>query len=228
MSAFSKLLDSLEIAPKRILDVGSGHGRTTVQLQRRFPDSQISSLDFREDVCKYVKGHINEHVICADATSLPLKDKSFDLVVCDQLIEHIEDQNAFVEELDRVLVGAGYLLLGSVLRKKLALVNARNKEGKLVLIPEHVREYGSEQEFANVLKGFFNDIRVSVSRFYTLPHVTIYRILTRWGLIKWDEQFEQRYDPDFMSNDSLLRKLIIKIPLPGYYYIYGIAKKPTA
>lgn len=228
MSAFSKLLDSVEVLPKKVLDVGPGYGRTTVQLKRRFPSTLVVSLDIVRDTCSYLREHINEDVICADATRLPLKDKSFDFVACDQLLEHLTNENELVAELNRVLDEGGYFVCGSVLCRRFTLAIARNKKGKPSHSSQHVREYKSEQEFGNIFKGVFDDIRISVSPFYVFPHITIYRILTRLGLVKWDEQFEQRYDPDFMSQDSLLRKLIMKIPWLGYYYIYAIGKKKAA
>ncbi len=55
------------------------------------------------DICKY------ESVdVVAEITSLPFQDSSVDQIICDQVLEHVRNPQAAVDELRRVLKSGGY------------------------------------------------------------------------------------------------------------------------
>jgi len=81
-----------------VLDVGGGHGRWKEALAPRASEYLISDLfsveaDFKDD-----------------ARRLSNKDASFDTVVCFEALEHIDDTDAVVSEMMRVLKTGGYAL----------------------------------------------------------------------------------------------------------------------
>jgi SAM-dependent methyltransferase len=102
----------LEIAPgSRILDAGCGTGRHLFEAYR-FEDAQVVGVDLNwEDLRKarytlYTMGEASRGswaVSRADATRLPFRDASFDLVICSEVLEHVPDNHAAVAELVRVL-----------------------------------------------------------------------------------------------------------------------------
>jgi SAM-dependent methyltransferase len=102
----------LKIAPgSRILDAGCGTGRHLFEAYR-FEGSQVVGVDLNwEDLRKarytlYTMGEANRGswaVSRADATRLPFRDESFDLVICSEVLEHVPDNRAAVAELVRVL-----------------------------------------------------------------------------------------------------------------------------
>jgi len=79
--------------------------------------------------------HLRKHVnisrrICASLESLPFSDASFDVVTCNMVVEHLADPLPTFQELSRVLVPGGtllvhtpntqnYLILANILAKKL-------------------------------------------------------------------------------------------------------------
>ena len=94
------LADILAILPSdvtSILDVGCGNGLITNQL----PNSiKVVGLDRSEAALKYVQ----KDTILGDILNLPLEDQSFDLVVCNDVLEHLTDieRQQALRELARV------------------------------------------------------------------------------------------------------------------------------
>lgn len=94
------LADLLSILPSditSILDVGCGNGLITNQL----PESlKVVGLDRSEEALKYVQ----KETIVGDILNLPLDDKSFDLVICNDVLEHLttKEREQALKELARV------------------------------------------------------------------------------------------------------------------------------
>jgi SAM-dependent methyltransferase len=103
--------------------------------------------------------------LVGDARQLPLDDESVDGVICSQVIEHVSESDVLVAEIARILRPGGWWYVGSVLRRKHAWWIYRH-DGRWWLDPTHVREYGSEEEFCEVLEHpLLRRERVTTSRF---------------------------------------------------------------
>ena len=107
------LLDLLEVNDKaRVLDVGCGDGSFTTMIAAKVQSSHVFGMDIlaqklaNELACKGI------NVVPADANRpFPFKDGTFDIVVANQLIEHLPDTDNFVKEAYRILRGGGHLHL---------------------------------------------------------------------------------------------------------------------
>jgi SAM-dependent methyltransferase len=94
---------------KRILDWGCGWGQVSHLLWRA--GLHVTSFDYRPDAVDGERPldrypHIHAH-ICSDPRRLPFADASFDAVLSCGVLEHVEDPDASLEEIKRVLVPAG-------------------------------------------------------------------------------------------------------------------------
>ena len=110
----------------KILDIGCGSGRH-ICAAYRFPEviAVGSDLDFDDlrEAGKRLKLHdrLGEHgggvwgLGLADAACLPFKDDYFDLVICSEVLEHIENHSQTIREIVRVLK-PGHNLVVSVPR----------------------------------------------------------------------------------------------------------------
>ena len=99
-----------------ILDAGSGPGVFSFELARRFPDSKILGVDLlRESIaaCQYIAEKTNITNVKFRQTSLEhLTDKNtFDLIVCVDIMEHIEDDLRAMQGLHEVAAPGGVLVL---------------------------------------------------------------------------------------------------------------------
>lgn len=105
-------------AVTRVLDLGSGTGYCSRQLQNRFPNAEIYSLDIATAMLEYARQHharenINEHFVCADAENLPFKPQRFDLVFSSLAIQWCQNFSALFAEMKRVLKPGGGVCLST-------------------------------------------------------------------------------------------------------------------
>jgi malonyl-CoA O-methyltransferase len=89
------------------LDLGTGSGRWLPSLARTGA-SRVVGLDFSFPMLK--QNPSASHLVCADATSLPLPDESFDLLLASLMVGHLRDLAGWVDEVRRVLRRGGHLL----------------------------------------------------------------------------------------------------------------------
>ena len=52
-----------------------------------------------------------QHVVAASLTNIPITSASFEFVLCSEVLEHIDDDASALDELCRVLVPGGWLLI---------------------------------------------------------------------------------------------------------------------
>lgn len=114
-------LDLMRIAPKKILDIGSGTGFVSQALNKRYPKATIISLDMAEGMLQQTRRRMprmmrwrgRHQMICADAENLPLADAQFDLIVSNLTFQWCKQELQLFQELRRCLHPGGLLLYSS-------------------------------------------------------------------------------------------------------------------
>jgi 2-polyprenyl-3-methyl-5-hydroxy-6-metoxy-1,4-benzoquinol methylase len=119
MQGFTADLDHLlaGAAPRSVLDVGCGEGVLTEQWARRF--ERIVGVDLEHPALRSEwerRTAPNLEFCAAEATALPFAADAFDLVCAIEVLEHVADPHAALEEMARV---ARRFLLVSVPREPL-------------------------------------------------------------------------------------------------------------
>ncbi len=87
----------------KLLDVGCG----SKPYQNLFQVSEYIGLDIDSDLAR--QRDVADYFY--DGTIFPFEDASFDSVLCNQVLEHVFNPDAFLEEIARVLKNQGTLLL---------------------------------------------------------------------------------------------------------------------
>jgi len=109
-----------------VLDLGCGEGRHVISVYLE-QDVDAVGVDLnhgdlvttREKFDEFVDEHLPDRsfiLSSANALALPFADDSFDKVICSEVLEHIPDYRAALDEIDRVLKPGG-LFCASVPRR---------------------------------------------------------------------------------------------------------------
>ena len=99
-----------------ILEVGCGTGKNTTLLAQI--GGRVCALDFSAGMLKHAKGKVqNDHVVfaVADLTKpWPCKTESVDLIVCNLVLEHIQDLSIIFSEAYRTLAPGGQFFISEL------------------------------------------------------------------------------------------------------------------
>lgn len=98
--AFDRMLDGL--SPAIVVEVGAGEGVVTQRLAARFPDARVIGLDLPEAEFAPHWAELDGPMLFGDATRLPFDDRSVDLVVGLEVLEHVVDPDRALAEIARV------------------------------------------------------------------------------------------------------------------------------
>jgi SAM-dependent methyltransferase len=176
----------------KILENGCGIG---VYLERLALLSQ-TAIGLEYDHHRAQEAHQRaEHVICAVGEVLPLPDDHFDVILSHEVLEHVQDDRAYVEEMVRSLSPGGRIILfvpnrgypfethgiywrGQYRFGNIPLVNYLPRRLRDKLVP-HVRVYTRQD-----LNALFSDLPVRfVQR--TVIFGAYDNIIARWPVLGW-------------------------------------------
>lgn len=141
-----------EIHPESILDVGAGEGFTLEMFRKNNVADKLEGIEYMDDALQLAKKlHPKIKIKKGDIYDLPYKANSFDLVICSEVLEHLEDPKKALIELKRV---AKKFLILSVPNEPLftiqRIVRGKNML-KLGAHPEHIQHWtsGSFEKFVS-------------------------------------------------------------------------------
>jgi ubiquinone/menaquinone biosynthesis C-methylase UbiE len=105
--ALDRMLDGL--APKVVVEIGAGEGRITERLTARFPDATVVGLDLPDTNLAEEWDDIDVPMFFGDATRMPFVDRSIDLVVGLEVLEHVPQPERALADIARVCRGTAIL-----------------------------------------------------------------------------------------------------------------------
>ncbi|MBS1511174.1 MAG: class I SAM-dependent methyltransferase [Bacteroidetes bacterium] len=134
--------EAAKIISGKVLEIGTGTGygiQTIAQYSQEFITIDKNEVDIpTENNVEFIKMNV--------PPLINIPDNYFDFVISFQIIEHIKEDNEFVNEIYRVLKPAGKLI-----------ITTPNKSMSLTRNPWHVREY-FVHELDNILSQKFNNV----------------------------------------------------------------------
>jgi SAM-dependent methyltransferase len=166
-----------DLVKGNLLEVGCGEGRGIDWLLPKV--TSYTAIDKIEPVIKGLKKKYPAATFYSGNIP-PLSvfaDNSFDSIVSFQVIEHIEDDHLFFQEIHRILKPGG-----------LALITTPNRPLSLSRNPWHIREY-TAQELTNLARLFFSDVTMKgitgnekVIEYYERNKKSVARLM-RWDIL---------------------------------------------
>ena len=174
----------------RLLEVGCGAGN----ILEMTPPSQRFGVDLSTFVLEKAKQRLNKtaQLFQANAQSLPLKSGVFQRVICSEVLEHLLDPAAALQEIGRILDSHGAAILSVpneplINRIKRILVGLGifnrlfQKQGDYARVPERMDDEWhlhslDLREWLNLVKPFFRVTRIRRIPFFWIPVRYVIRV----------------------------------------------------
>ena len=98
--------------PKKILDVGTASGWFLSEIAKEFPSAEGYGIDVYKEAVDYGKNkYKNLKLSVSDAHTLPFRDKTFDVVISCEVLEHVASPGTVIKEMKRVLTDNGVVVI---------------------------------------------------------------------------------------------------------------------
>ena len=111
---YKRSIQALELLrPANLIDIGCGSGGFLAHVQKAMPQLQLLAMDLSEGMIQEVRNRFGGAVeaIVGDAEHMPLESSTFDAVSVNMSIHHWPHPQAGINEVFRILVPGGHLLL---------------------------------------------------------------------------------------------------------------------
>ena len=96
-----------------VLDIGFFRGELVIKRFQKIPKSKIYAIDFDQAAISSAKNLRLKTKKYNIEKGLPYKSNFFDIVVANQMIEHLVNIDLFVEEIYRILKPKGYVIVST-------------------------------------------------------------------------------------------------------------------
>lgn len=111
-------LELVKLDPQVIVDLGCSTGLGARELKRRFRASTVIPMDFARSMLRQTARHSSWlrplRPVCADALQLPLVNGKVDLLFSSLLLHWVEDLDAALAEVRRVLSPGGFFAFATL------------------------------------------------------------------------------------------------------------------
>lgn len=205
--------------PKKVLDIGSGTGETLSFLKKLYPKASFTGIDVLPEAIVYTKKRGHKAYV-GDATKLPFKKNSFDLILILDVIEHIKSDLAVLREAKRVLSPGGIIIVTAPAMPFIWSAHDKNQG--------HFRRY-TVKRFENLAKKSKLSVEfLSYFNFFLSPPIIAIRILSRLPVLSYFSSYDSKLNYNIAHKsrvNSILKKVFVsEIKLAKYLkYPLGVS-----
>jgi len=159
-----EVVSSVQGTP-RILDLGCGQGHITNELRKKLKTAELAGLDYSVSAIEYAHEHFKDiDFVVGDAYEPPYPKGYFDLVICNNLWEHMPDPLNLLSKIRYVLKSGGFVLISTPSRNRIRnLVRVLMGKPITLMSPLHVTEYTVGQVVEHFRFGGF-EVKKVLSR----------------------------------------------------------------
>ena len=167
----------------QILDLGCGQGHITEMIRQAIEGAELTGLDYSISAIKYAHVHFPKiDFAVGDAYDSPYSCGFFDVVVCNNLWEHVPDPLFLLSRIKRNIKPGGYLIVSTPSRYRIGnLVRILRGKPVVFMSQHHVTEYTIGQVKEQLAYGGF-EVRRVLSR--AISARSLKGKLAQWALSK--------------------------------------------
>lgn len=177
----------------KILDAGCGAGGTMEYMSEY---GSMLGVDISKEMVEHCR-NIGLNALCESIHCLPFQDHTFDLVLCLDVLEHLQDEKQVLEELNRVVKPGGILVFSVPAFSWLW--------GKHDELNDHYRRYNFGELKDVIERSNLRPERSTYFNFFLLPTVWVVRKVG-----KKIPRFAQK-GTDFQFGSGVLNQLLFSI-----------------
>jgi len=195
---------------KRILDIGAGHGDDLLIAKKHNPRAELHAIEvYKPYVVELVKKGIEVHSVNLEVDNLPFETESVDIVIANQILEHVKEIFWLFHEVSRVLKTGGNLIIGvpnlASLHNRLSLLFGE-QPSCIQNNSAHIRGY-TKKDILKLLNscypGGYNLKQFKGSNFYPFPSFLAKPLASAfpnfaWGIFLLLEK-QKSYSKEFLE-----------------------------
>lgn len=141
----------------QLLDVGCGQGHITSKVLDNFPNLSVSGIDVSLSAIKYANQNFKGiDFVVGDACNPPYAASYFDIIICNNMYEHITDPVKLLFNLKKILSADGLIILSTPSRFRSSNLVKAFLGKKLSINKHHVTEYTVGQVIEQLSFAGFN------------------------------------------------------------------------
>ena len=168
------------------LDAGCGDGINLQELERLVvtynKESTVTGIDSSKIRTQRAKKVVKGTVLDGSLLNLPFENTFFDAVLCNHVLEHIENADRALSEIFRVLKPGGSLIVGVPNEGcMLALLRNRVFQRSILKTTDHVNFFTRTTLERTLNKNNFSVVSTITEGFF-LPHLRLTNLLRSSGL----------------------------------------------
>lgn len=160
LEMIKEAIKGIQNRPK-ILDLGCGQGHITCKICQAFPEAEVSGLDYALSAIEYAANHFSGiDFVVGNAYKCPYANNYFDIIVCNNLWEHVSDPLFLLSRIASIIKPGGFLIISTPSRYRLGnLVRVLLGRSVKFMSEHHVTEYSVGQILEQLRYGGFQVIK---------------------------------------------------------------------
>ena len=173
MASFFSALDEMlaGIYPSVIVEVGAGEGRITELLVERYPGATVVGLDLPDSELAGEWAELDVPMLFGDVTRLPFANRSIDLVVGLEVLEHVPSPPTALAEIARICRGTAVLSVPREPIWRIGNIGRGRYLRELGNTPGHINHW-SARSFEQLVANHFNVRRTARPLPWTMLRAT--------------------------------------------------------
>lgn len=158
--------------PRTVLDAGCGEGYTVKYLAERNSEWKLTGVDLSEGAINYAEALLGDRAKFRTGSvyKLPFSDRSFDTVICSEVLEHLDEPERAVSELKRVARNAVVITVPR--EPYFQWLNNVGQRLGLSPDPEHVN-FWKKDEFQDFVRAHFERAQFQWKHTYQLALIQL-------------------------------------------------------